>query len=196
MLSSVDCKGICANLVGCVAVRRNPVCAHNNCVYLALRHQRCSCRVHNERGWQAVMDQLICSQSRPCTSTHPSQLGGALTATLLPGVGTLSCRCHKSLAGCVRHLHCLAMIVVKWDPVSTACKSRSVEYDVTREGWQHLGCMAASLCSRHERGCRSRAVTARRPVLSRRPLLPGFQCCSGSAYALCCCWIPWLSARP
>ena len=59
MLSSVDCKGIGANLVGCVAICGNPVCAHHDRIDLALRHQRCSRRVHDERGGQAIMHQLV-----------------------------------------------------------------------------------------------------------------------------------------
>lgn len=67
MLGCIDCQGVCANLVGCVPICCNPVSPYNHCINLALRHQRCSCRVHYERGSQPIMHQLIRSQPGSCT---------------------------------------------------------------------------------------------------------------------------------
>lgn len=67
MLGSIHCKGVGANLVGCVPIGCNPVGSHNYCIHLALCHQGCSCRVHYEGGRQPIMDQLICCQPGTCT---------------------------------------------------------------------------------------------------------------------------------
>ena len=80
MMGSADCKGVCAYLVGSVTIGCDAVRPDYHRIHPPLCHQRCSRRVHNERGRQPVMDQLICSQPGPCaprslltTSAFPLQ---------------------------------------------------------------------------------------------------------------------------
>ena len=66
MLGSIDCQAVGANLVGCVAVGCDAVCPDHHRIHPPLRHQRSRRRVHNERGRQPVMDQLVRRQPGPC----------------------------------------------------------------------------------------------------------------------------------
>ena len=193
MLRSVDCKGVRANLVGCVTICGNPVSAHHNRIHLALCHECRRSRIHNEGGGQAVVDQLVRGQPGACTPTTPRTSLGAQPCSAIQQRRI----CHVAVSNPGK-LPAPALMPgqSKLGIIIGACEGRGGQDWVFLGGQQHLGCRAASLCSTHAPGGRLHGATAQRPALSRRPPSPGSRCCSGSACALWRCWTPGLSAQP
>ena len=82
MLGSIDGQGVGAYLVGCVAVGCDAVRPDHHCIHPPLRHQRGRRGVHDERGRQPVMYQLVRGQPGPYAP------GTLLTVLALEARGT------------------------------------------------------------------------------------------------------------